>query len=372
LLGHAFDDEAIAEPQERARARQLVESLGDGDVDSTSRVRLLEQLAAIPSARLALALETEEGGRCLVVVENGQVMWREITDSRDPDRAAVPEGKRSPTVFLREMADEDRVAALFREASEEWTDAEADGQATVPYAYRSVEAMLEALARLQPVLREEAVSLVVEVNAQRYEVSLAPDEVVARPLFGRGPDRSTTARFCELTGLKGAAIARRPILVDSHPAGPRPFRPDARYVTGTARERLSALFDDDRAGSLDAATLARAVRDPANADTRYVEVRRKIYGLLGKVDGAPTREAFQRALRHDTDDAVQSVTYLLWRFPDLLEDAPATIVGALEAGDELLAERLKSALAQAEVPPPREWVESLPPALRARAVWRVE
>lgn len=334
---------------DRPRADELFERAQTGDdLSASDREHILDELAQIAGVHAALAMESEDGGRYLHVLAGGQQQRHELQDSRARDRLVAPRGRFAPTLRTRSADLVDDALELLREVSADDVHDGGDGRFELPFHWSDRDAMLAALARLVPLLRGKGFAALVEIDDVRYDVEATKELVTCHPLYLVGAHADM---FCELAGLAPPEPAvtvpvAAPVRAKRAPAWD-PARP---YTTGTAQQRdvaWNTATDYGHRSVADLAPMIDALRDPANHERRYGELRRSIYHYLAKRDVEEVHAAFLWALREEDDELAETVTYIGWRLDGLIARLPDHLREAEARGDTRTAARMRRLLAQA-------------------------
>jgi hypothetical protein len=326
-----------------AEAQLAIATANDADMSARDRSRELDRLRAIAGAHAELVIEGEEGERYLLVIENAEETTFDITDSRSATEDLPARG--TPYAHAPTKVPADEVIELLGHEEAERLD---DHEVRLPYHWPDREAMMNDLAKIGPLL--DAVLLVVEIEDRRYDVEVAYGGVTCTPLHLR----STASPTILDALLPDLAVVDSPITVPFAAATKRapatkvdPARP---LTTGSARERLHAFQAHTEARKNTAPTIApliAAVRDEANRDERFAELRRQIYHYLAKLDRPEVCALWLWALHEESDEVAKTVTYIGWRLESVIAKLPDELRAAEARGDQRTVGRIKRLQAEA-------------------------
>src|SRR5687768_14490488 len=120
-----------------AEAQLEIAAANDADMSASDRSREFDKLRAIAGAHAEILLESEEGNRYLLVIENGNESTFEVTDSRSATQDLPARG--TPHAHARTRVAADEVIELLGHEEAERLD---DGEIRLPYRWRNREMML--------------------------------------------------------------------------------------------------------------------------------------------------------------------------------------------------------------------------------------
>ena len=351
VLGAQFDTTGVA-ATERASVDELLETArsNSGDLAVSDRQDVLDEVRAISGVKAELVIEVEDGGRYLLVIEGGKEHTYDLRDSRQADRVEAPHGTYEPAIQSNGPIDD--VLDMLRESGIEDVRETDENATKLPYRWSGRDEMMTALATIGPLLRDEAVCALVEIDGRRYDVELADAQVTSLPLFSLAETPELTRRANAIAGL-----AVRDDVATRHYAKPTRRKPAPAYdrerplTTGTLRQREDAWFalTHSRKPKPDLLPIIMAVGDDANRDSRYAELRREMYHYLAKHDTAEVRDVFLWALREEDDEMAKTVTYVGWRLDLLIAALGAEMLDAEVRGDKRTLSRMKKLKAEAGI-----------------------
>ena len=354
VLGSHLALEGVARPARAEAERRFRElaSADDSDMSANDRVESMRALAEIPGVQLALACESEELERYLLIANDGAVRTVMLADSRSPDALDPPTGKVRPKVSV--AGDVDTVIErLHAGGARDPIYDHGDGTIELPFEWTSRDELVRALVDVAPRLATPATFLV-EIDGRRFELAAGAGRLRCDPLYLVAPDDGPGfgAAFLELARLPSpSAVEHEEIEVQRRPKDatiPAPMRDPGRpYTTGTAAQRRASVDAATAAKTTDFARLIAALQDPANSDGRYDQVRRDIYRYLAPHDTREVAGVFLWALQEESEAVIETVTYLAWRQSALLAALPDLLHAAEVRGDRRTAVRLRAALDEA-------------------------
>ena len=91
----------------------------------------------------------------------------------------------------------------------------------------------------------------------------------------------------------------------------------------------------------DVPAVIAAVQDEANRDKRYAKLRRRMYHDLAKHDVPEVCALWLWALREESDDMAETVTYIGWRLESVIARLPDELRAAESRGDTRTAQRIR-------------------------------
>jgi hypothetical protein len=198
------------------------------------------------------------------------------------------------------------------------------------------------------------VFFVVEIDDRRFEISIENGRLRILPLALFAPEGGPGygEAFFELARMPLPSSAERTELVLRHRvketiAAPPIRDPGRPYTTGTLEQRRASIAAATASKTKDLARLIAALQDPANADSRYDQVRRDLYRYLGAHDTREVAGLFLWALQEETESVIETVTQLAHRQSALLAALPDLAEAAETRGDRRTAGRMRAALDEA-------------------------
>jgi hypothetical protein len=287
------------------------------------------------------------------MIERGAYDVIELAPSRDPDRLDPPRGKRYPNV--RTKADAmDAILDVMRDvAGIDDLEVHGEDEVQLPYQWPSRDVMMSSLAAVGALL-QLPVYLLTDVDGCLFDVAITNTGMTANRLYTSCRDPAHAARFLELSEIAPVtahdAVTTAP-LIGAKPLQPAPKHdPASPLASGSVRERQLAWYERTKycATPPDVATVCAAVRDPANAERRYSELRNGFYHFLAKHDVPLVHETFIWALQHEDDEMAKTVTYVGWRLDGLIARLPQLIDEASARGDKRTVARMKKLKSEAE------------------------
>ena len=351
VLGSHLDLDGVAEGS-RAGARRLfaATTTNDTDLSAQDRIELVEEIVRIPGIRLALACEDEDLARYLVIANDGEVRTVALVDSRAGDRLEPPRGSIRPQATVR--GEVDTVIHRLQEAGaiDPIYDL-GDGTIELPHLWAAKSELVSVLVELYP-LFAALPAFVVGIGGKRYEVAPHDEETLDwSPLYLYAPDAGPGygEAFFDLARLappqprdrERIATKARALATIAAPAIRDPSRP---FTTGTLEQRRASIAAGIAAKTRDFGRLISALQDPANANTRYDQVRRDLYRYLANHDTREIAGLFLWALQEESDGLIETVTQLAWRQSRLLAALPDLVESAEARGDRRAAFRMRAAL----------------------------
>lgn len=325
-----------------AAAAQLERAASnEDDLSAGDRARELDTLRAIPGTLAELVIEGEEGERYLLVLEGGAEHVHEITASRSATENVPARGTSYKHARTKVPADE--VLEMLAHEEAEHLD---DDEVRLPYHWPDRDRLLADLAKIGPLL--DAVILLAEVEGRRYDVEVAYGAVTCTPLHARCA-RSLHELLPELAVVDSAVTV--PFAAATKRAPASKVDPTRPLSTGSARQREAAFHahtDWRKKAPVALEPLIAAVRDEANRDDRFAELRRQIYHYLAKHDRPDVCETWLWALREESDAVADTVTYIGWRLDSVIAKLPAELAAAIERGDKRTASRIRRLRSEAK------------------------
>jgi len=350
VLGSHLD---VSEVPDAARAdaqRRFYKAIeNEADLVAQDRLARVAELAAVPGLRLALACEGEELERYLVIAQDGGVRTVALASSRAFDQFDPPGAGARPEV--RVTGDIDTVLQRVQRGGALDPIYDIGGTAVaMPLRWANREDLVRTLVDIAPRL-ETPVFFVAEIEDRRFEVSLELGRLRVTPLalFAPGEGPGYGEAFFELARLPVPSPAERTELVlrqrvTETIAAPPPRDPGRPYTTGTLEQRRASIAAAMASKTIDLARLIAALQDPANADSRYDQVRRDLYRYLGAHDTREVAGLFLWALQEETDTVIETVTQLAHRQSALFAALPGLADAAEARGDRRTAARMRAAL----------------------------
>lgn len=354
VLGHAFDGSRILDPRAQRDAEQRLELvLHAEDASASNRRKYIEELAKIPGVKLELALENEERGRCLVTISEGRVDHTPIVDSRAADRYEPPAGEFLPVATVRPGVELDDVIDALQVATDDPIEPLDDEERSfeLPIEWHGRDLMLKQLAAVAALLENQPVMLLSEVDGERYDVTVTRSRIRCVPVHMIAEEAELAARFRELSRIAAPSdsdaceIAVEP--KKTRPKTPK-LDPERPYTTGSRWQREDAVYAAQKKGSKAIESLAAAVRDPANFEPRYEEIRKTIYRQIAKYESDVVRDTLLWALEQESDSVISTVTYVIWQQTALLAQLPMLAKEAEANGDARTAARMRRAIREAQ------------------------
>jgi hypothetical protein len=320
----------------------------DDDLSAGDRHEALQAFAGMAQVEAELAIEGEEGERYLLTIADGTMTTADVQDSRSREHLERPRGKVAPTLRARDGAIDELLEQL--RAFGVQPDEVAGDELALPTHWHERDTLVRALAAIAPHLRNKTVRAIFEISGVRYDVAIEGGQVECRPLYTFSEEAGVAARFDDLVGLSPPNdVLTVPVAARVAPKRAPAWDAAQPYTTGTAQQRDDAWCTATEYGrkAVPLAQTIAAVRDPANREPRYDELRRRIYHYLAKRDVPEVHEVFTWALREESDEVAATVSYIGWRLEGLVAALPAQLAEAQARGDQRTAARIAKLLAEA-------------------------
>lgn len=355
VLGSHLDVSGVADDARADAQRKFYTAIeNDEDLVAQDRQGRAGELAAIPGLRLALACEGEELERYLVIGHDGGLRTVPLANSRAFDHFDPPGAGARPEIRVRSELD----AVIQRLQRGGAIDPIYDLDSTaiaMPFRWADREEMVRALVDIAPHLEATAWFLV-EIENRRYEVGIEHGRLRIAPLALFAPEDGPGygEAFFELARMPlpqaderaELVLRQRPVQTIAAPPLRDPGRP---YTTGTLEQRRASIAAAIASKTKDLPRLMAALRDPANADPRYDQVRRDLYRYLAAHDTREVAGLFLWALQEESEAVIETVTQLAHQQSALLAALPDLAEAAEARGDRRMALRLRAALDEVTV-----------------------
>ena len=353
VLGSHLDVSGVTDTARADAERRFCAAIeNDVDLIAENRLEIVAELAAVPGLRLALACEGEELERYLVIAHDGIVRMVALSNSRAFDHFDPPEAGVHPEV--RVTSELDAVIQRIQRGGAIDPIYDIGGIAiAMPFRWTHRENLVRALVDIAPHLSPPAF-FIAEIEERRFEVSieLGRLRVIPLALFAPEDGPGYGEAYFELARLPLPSPAERTELVLRHRAtetiAAPPIRDPGRpYTTGTLEQRRASVAAAISSKTRDLPRLIAALQDPANADSRYDQLRRDLYRYLGAHDTREVAGVFLWALQEETDTVIETVTQLAHHQSALIAALPDLAEAAEARGDRRTARRMRAALDEA-------------------------
>ena len=337
IVGARLETTKVADPA--AADAQFARAVSGEDLSAGDRQRELDALAAIPGVKADFVIESEDGPRYLLLVADGKQQSFDIVDSRSPDGVEPARGTFRPTVRAKVPIDE--LIEMFQDAGVDEIEVSGEDAAELPYFWPDRDTLLSTLAKAGPLLRGK-LEILVEIDDRRYDVEVAGGQVTCVPLHPLCGERTAQVlAIAEIGATEAAASIPFMTPVKQKPAPS--YDPTRPLTTGSLgqREDWWRSITKIKLQRYDVPAVIAAVKDEENRDKRYAELRRRMYHDLAKHDTPEVCALWLWALREESDDMAETVTYIGWRLESVIARLPDELRDAEARGDTRTVQRIR-------------------------------